>query len=322
MESVMSSINVLGSRYARIGDVLHFALSIAYALNPIRIHKVFWIALLALRDRWGYRIVTNNSWNQSPIDAAGGLVLLSSDLRVETVIAAYSRGIFPQCHIGPMKWWSPPRRMMLQPCSLKIEKDVRRLLKGRHFDISFDRDFRGVMEACAAPRAGKLGLTWISSVMIDAFVRLHHAGYAHSVEVYENGQLVGGLYGVAIGRVFFTESQFSFRRNASKAALAALNAHLLAWGFIYNDGKVYSSHLERCGFELKQRGDLEEALRLAPPAGLSANWKYSHDLILEQFNRLAQSSEADVHCPVRTRYAGLPSAPSQSSTGSSIMPVG
>jgi leucyl/phenylalanyl-tRNA---protein transferase len=284
--AVMASSEAAWSRNSFIGRIRHLVLGVAFALQLKRVHEALYIALLALRDRWGRRPITDATWRRKPIDAAGGLVFLSTDLSVENLVTAYARGIFPYCHIMPMKWWSPPKRMLLTPASIKIEKDVRRLLKRKCLEISFDRNFRGVVEACSAPRSNKHHLTWISPTVVEAFTRLHEAGYAHSVEVHEDGRLVGGLYGVAIRNVFFTESQFSRRRNASKVALAALNAHLLEWGFIYNDGKAYSPHLERCGFELKQRDVLQEALRSSLPPAMLVQWNYSPDLVLEQFKLL------------------------------------
>lgn len=279
----MASLGGAWSRDSFFGRIRHGLLAIAYALQPKRAHELIYIALLALHDRWGRRPIVSATWSRRPNDAAGGLIFLSSDLTVGTLVAAYSRGIFPYCHLGPMKWWSPPKRMLLRPATIKVENDVRRLLKENRFEIFFDRDFRRVVEACAAPRSNKPHLTWILPSIIDAFTRLHKAGYAHSVEVYEDGYLVGGLYGVAIKNVFFTESQFSRRRNASKVALAALNAHLLEWGFIYNDGKAYSSHLERCGFELMDRSVLQETLRSTSSAIASVEWKYSRDIVIRQF---------------------------------------
>jgi leucyl/phenylalanyl-tRNA--protein transferase len=277
-------------RNSFLGEIQHWLLSLAYASRPSRCGAIPYLAYVALRDHWGRRPVTEATWRRKPIEETLGLVFMSSDLSVQTLLQAYSAGMFPFANLPPIKWWSPPERMLLAPAAIKIERDVRRLLKGDRLDIRFDSAFRSTVEACAAPRSGRLNLTWISPAIVEAYVQLHEAGHAHSVEVYEDDRLVGGLYGVAIKSVFFTESQFAFRRNASKVALAALNAHLLEWGFLYNDGKDYSPHLDACGFELKGRQVLEEALRSGVPNGAPAQWKYSRDVTLKHLGSLTGAS--------------------------------
>jgi leucyl/phenylalanyl-tRNA--protein transferase len=266
--------------------IRHWAFGIAYALQPRRAHEIIYIVLVLVRDCFGRRRAKPETWVRKPIDAAGGLVFISSDLSVANLIAAYSNGIFPYCHIGPMKWWSPPKRMLLKPSAIKIEKDTRRLLKSDRLDVRFDHSFRNVVAACAEPRPGRLHLTWISPTIIEAFTSLHEAGYAHSVEIYEDGALVGGLYGVAIGRVFFIESQFSRRRNASKVALVALNAHLSEWNFEYHDGKAHTPHLERCGFALMDRKLLKEALQSVCAVTAPSEWQFSREILLRQLQAL------------------------------------
>jgi leucyl/phenylalanyl-tRNA--protein transferase len=291
-------------RNSFLGEIQHWLLSLAYALRPNRCSAIPYLAYVALRDHWGRRPVTEATWRSQPIEEHLGLVFMSSDLSVQTLLKAYSAGMFPFANLPPMKWWSPPERMLLAPASIKIERDVRRLMKGDRLDIRFDSAFRRTVEACAAPRPGRLNLTWISPAIIEAYVRLHEAGHAHSVEVFEDGQLVGGLYGVAIKNVFFTESQFAFRRNASKVALAALNAHLLKWGFRYNDGKDYSHHLAACGFELKRREVLEEALRASVANGAPAQWTYSRDVMLKQLGSLTNAAAVGEASPDRAPCPG------------------
>lgn len=269
-----------------MAHIRHWTLAIAYALQPRRAHEIIYIAQVLARDFFGRRRVGPDTWLRKPINAAGGLVFISTDLSVANLINAYSNGIFPYCHVGPMKWWSPPKRMLLKPAAIKIEKDTRRLLKSDRLDVRFDHCFQKVVAACAEPRSGRLHLTWISPAIIDAFTSLHEAGYAHSVEVYEDGSLVGGLYGVAIHNVFFIESQFSRRRNASKVALAALNAHLLEWKFAYHDGKAHTPHLERCGFELMDRESLKEALHSACTMTAPVKWQFSREILLRQLKQL------------------------------------
>ena len=145
-----------------------------------------------------------------------------------------------------------------------IERNLRRRLKQKEFSVTFDRDFDAVIRACAEPRPGRLPLTWIRDDIIEAYTRAHHAGIAHSVEVWdEEGNLVGGAYGLAIGRVFFTKSQFSRKRDASKVGFATLNCHLQRWGFVLNDGKHLTGHLAQLGFTLIPRHSFNALLATA-----------------------------------------------------------
>ena len=187
-------------------------------------------------------------------DMPDGLAGICSSLEPDVLLAAYTKGLFPWCHVGPMKWWAPAKRMALAFENFHIEKNLRRRLRNNHFRVTFDQDFAGVISGCAEPRAGKFQLTWITPRVIDAFSRLHELGHAHSVEVWnDQNELVGGLYGLAVGGVFFTESQFARARDASKVGFATLNCHLQRWGFALNDGKLPTAHLTQLGFELVDR---------------------------------------------------------------------
>lgn len=141
------------------------------------------------------------------------------------------------------------------------EKHTRRFLRNKKFDVSINKSFAEVIEACAAPRAGKFVLTWITPGIKKLFQRLHDAGYAHSVEVWDKeGNLVGGLFGVAIGKIFFTESQFHFVSGTSKVAFAVLNRHLAHWGYAMNDGKDWSQYLDAHGFRILCSDDYQKIL--------------------------------------------------------------
>lgn len=178
-----------------------------------------------------------------------GLVGISNDLSVRALVENYSRGLFPVCHIGPMKWWCPEERAVLDPAETHISHNVRRALRRHSYTITMDKDFAAVMEACARPREGKVPLTWITPEIMRAYWEAHKAGYAHSVEVWdEEGNLVGGLYGLTIGTVYFGESKFSYVRDASKIATAYLHRHLAAWGYRLCDAKWMTPHLESLGF--------------------------------------------------------------------------
>jgi leucyl/phenylalanyl-tRNA---protein transferase len=191
-----------------------------------------------------------------------GLVGICNDLSVDALLSAYKRGIFPVCHIGPMKCWSPTERAVLFFTKAHIEKTVRKQIRQDRFDVTFDQDFAAVMRACAEPRPGKTPLTWLTPRMMNAFWDLHKAGYAHSVEVWDlEPQLVGGMFGIAIGGVFFGESQFSRARGASKIASAFLNCHLAHWGFALRDAKWMSDHLAGLGFTIIDRDMFEGLLK-------------------------------------------------------------
>ena len=163
---------------------------------------------------------------QQALAEPNGLIAIGGDLKAQRLLAAYKQGIFPWFSPGePILWWSPDPRMVLFPQSLKISRSLRKVIQQRPFDIRVNTDFKAVMLACAqTPRPGQLG-TWISDEMIAAYDQLHQLGYAHSVEAWQQGQLVGGCYGVKIGRMFYGESMFHHVSNASKVAFA----HLVQW---------------------------------------------------------------------------------------------
>ncbi len=198
--------------------------------------------------------------------AEEGLLAVGGDLSVQRLVLAYSMGIFPW-YSGdePILWWSPDPRMMLFPSEFHLSRSLARVLKRGHFRITFDTAFERVVVACAqAPRPGQDG-TWITSEMAAAYLRLHEAGFAHSIECWEGEELAGGLYGISLGAAFFGESMFSHQANASKVALAALVERALRnrWQFI--DCQVPTDHLRRMGAREVARADfladLKKALR-------------------------------------------------------------
>jgi len=177
-----------------------------------------------------------------------GLLCAGGDLSPSRLLAAYRRGIFPwYCAGEPILWWSPDPRMVLLPKEIRISRSLARTLRGAPYEIRLDTAFEQVIAACAAtPRPGQDG-TWISQDMQLAYLRLHTLGYAHSVETWREGQLIGGLYGIAIGRVFFGESMFAHATDASKIALAHLCAYLSAHGFGIIDCQMETAHLASLG---------------------------------------------------------------------------
>lgn len=182
---------------------------------------------------------------------AEGLLAVGGDLSSERLLEAYRHGIFPWYSAGqPILWWSPDPRAVLYPERLKIRRSLKQTLRRGHFCVRFDTAFRDVMLACAAPRDQYTGGgTWITDEMIEAYRHLHELGFAHSVETWHDERLVGGLYGVALGGVFFGESMFSRATDASKVALVALAERLRTWGFALIDCQVPSAHLSSLGAE-------------------------------------------------------------------------
>ena len=186
-----------------------------------------------------------------------GLLAVGGDLSIERLLTAYQQGIFPWYSEGqPILWWSPDPRMILIPDEVKISRSLAKKIRKQHFKITFDTHFKDVIRACSEPRLDK-GITqnetWILDDMIEAYVRLHEAGYAHSVECWQDDSLVGGLYGIAIGNVFFGESMFSQVSDASKLAFVYLCKQLEQWGFKLIDCQVYTAHLESLGAKMISR---------------------------------------------------------------------
>jgi len=195
------------------------------------------------------------------LSSPDGLVGICHDMGVENLMAGYRKGLFPFSHLGPHKWWAPSIRMVLRLPDFHMEKNLRRRLRNRHFTVTFDRAFEEVVRGCGEPRPGRPKLTWVTPDVIDAYMALHKAGHAHSVEVWDaEGNLAGGTYGLAAGKVFFTESQFTRQRDASKVGFATLNCHLQKWGFVLNDGKFHTGHLAQAGFQLMPRSQFNALL--------------------------------------------------------------
>jgi len=177
-----------------------------------------------------------------------GLLAVGGDLTINRLLLAYSMGIFPWYDEGdPILWWSPAPRMIIRPKEFTPSRSLSRKLKKGRFHFTMDTDFEQVIRRCATvPRQGQES-TWITNDMVDAYVALHHAGYAHSVETWAGNRLVGGLYGLSIGSCFFGESMFSIESDASKAAFHTLATTLAAWDFTLIDCQLHNPHLESLG---------------------------------------------------------------------------
>ncbi len=197
---------------------------------------------------WLEPATTDFPATETALEDPNGLLAVGGDLSTERLIAAYRQGIFPWFEDSqPILWWSPSPRAVLFPADIYLSKSLKKRLKRQEYSISCDQQFRQVMQHCAdIPRAGQDG-TWITDEMLDAYCDLFDQGIAHSVEVWHEGQLVGGLYGVAIGKVFFGESMFSLRTDASKVAFAHLARQLQHWEFAVIDCQVSNPHLTSLG---------------------------------------------------------------------------
>ncbi len=177
-----------------------------------------------------------------------GILAVGGDLTPERLLLAYEHGIFPWFNPNdPVVWWSPPQRMVLDPSSLKVSKSMKKALKDDRFRVTMDSAFESVILACAeTPRPGQEG-TWITDDMMKAYTDLHKLGFAHSVESWDGEKLVGGLYGISLGRAFFGESMFSHTTEASKIALYHLNQFAKSKDFHFIDCQVHTAHLESLG---------------------------------------------------------------------------
>jgi leucyl/phenylalanyl-tRNA--protein transferase len=215
----------------------------------------------------------------SALREPNGLLAVDGDLSPERLVQAYSRGIFPWFGEGePILWWSPDPRMVLFPAELKVSHSLRKTLRRGRYEVRTDTAFREVMEGCAEPRGGQPG-TWITPAMVAAYTRLHDMGIAHSVETWMDGELAGGLYGVALGRMFYGESMFSRRTDASKIAFVHLVRQLERWGFGMIDCQMKTPHLASLGAREIPRGEFVRRLtELVGAPALEGPWEFDHDL--------------------------------------------
>ncbi len=224
--------------------------------------------------------MTNYPLNSSfpPLEHAlaepNGLLAAGGDLSPERLLDAYSQGIFPWFNEDePILWWSPDPRMVLFPNELKISQSLQKTIKKHDYQIRTDSHFKQIMEACAQPRKNQAG-TWIHPQMIAAYTALHEMGWAHCVETWIDDQLIGGLYGVSIGRIFFGESMFSLKPNASKIAFVHLVQQLQQWQFDLIDCQVKTSHLASLGAREISRGQFRQILDRSISTHSSLNHKW------------------------------------------------
>lgn len=194
-----------------------------------------------------YRLSKELVFPHPSLGTEEGLLAVGGDLSPERLLLAYCNGIFPWFSKNePILWWSPDPRFILYPNDIVISHSMKKILKKQTFNVTFDKCFRDVITNCGKLREDKEG-TWITQDMVEAYCKLHDLGYAHSVEAWYEEKLVGGLYGIAIGKCFFGESMFSTMSNASKAAFITLTQKLIENHFLVIDCQVYTKHLESLG---------------------------------------------------------------------------
>jgi leucyl/phenylalanyl-tRNA--protein transferase len=205
-----------------------------------------------------------------------GLLAAGGDLSPQRLLAAYRHGCFPWYQQGqPLLWWSPDPRTVLFPQELHVSRSLAKVLRQQRFQVSFDRDFAAVIKACAEPRSYADG-TWITTPMQQAYMRLHELGLAHSVEVWRHGELVGGLYGLAMGQLFFGESMFSRESNASKVGFVTLVRQLQHWGFVLIDCQMTTAHLQGFGAREIPRAQFADWLQRHLDLPSTADWAMAY----------------------------------------------
>ncbi|KOP51478.1 MULTISPECIES: leucyl/phenylalanyl-tRNA--protein transferase [Pseudomonas syringae group] len=220
--------------------------------------------------------LNRNSLDFPPLDKAlrepDGLLAAGGDLSADRLIKAYRHGCFPWFQDGqPILWWSPDPRTVLFPEELHVSRSLAKVMRQSRYSVTFDNDFASVIKACAAPRS-YANETWITGPMQEAYLELHRRGYAHSVEVRDQGELVGGLYGLAMGRLFFGESMFSRADNASKVGFATLVEHLTDWGFVLIDCQMPTQHLQSLGARSIPRMEFADYLAQHLDQPTDADW--------------------------------------------------
>lgn len=211
-----------------------------------------------------YFLDETNSFPEPEMAESSGLLAVGGDLSPSRLLMAYSKGIFPWYSDGqPILWFSPDPRLILYPSRFRPSRSLRKLVRSGKFEVRFDHDFSSVIYGCANADRKFQKSTWITNDMMEAYIKLHEYGYAHSVETYYDGRLVGGLYGVSLGGAFFGESMFYRMNNASKVALYFLVKKCLYWDFNLIDSQIPTDHMKNFGAEETSREEFLRELELA-----------------------------------------------------------
>lgn len=221
-----------------------------------------------------YSISEENIFPRPELAEEDGLLGVGGDLSPERLINAYANGIFPwYSDDQPILWWSPDPRLVLFPKDFKRNKSLKKKVEKREFKVVFDSNFEAVIRNCAQIKREDQDNSWITEEMINAYIKIHELGYAHSVETYFEGKLVGGLYGVSIGKAFFGESMFHNKTDASKVALWYLVDRLLEWDFDFIDAQQETNHLKSLGAIVIKREKFLNLLEIAvAKEGIIQKW--------------------------------------------------
>jgi leucyl/phenylalanyl-tRNA--protein transferase len=232
-----------------------------------------------------YRLPEENIFPPPDFAEDNGLLAIGGDLSEERLLLAYSMGIFPWYSEGdPILWWSPDPRLVLFPDELKISRSLKQTIKKGVFKVTMDTAFESVIRHCADVHSKRAGDTWITKDMIDAYIKLHRSGFAHSVEAWLEDELAGGLYGVSLGSAFFGESMFSEKSNASKVSFVILVQQLVQWGFSLIDCQMTTPHLLSLGAREITRAKFMMMLK----AALRRPVKKGKWVLEDKFNLLAE----------------------------------
>jgi leucyl/phenylalanyl-tRNA--protein transferase len=240
---------------------LRWLMGTAYSCHPKRVadlpYLLWWTALDLARG--GTRVPDSAHTRARPDTFAG----VARNICPETILAAARGGFFPWCHFGPLKWWTRSKRVVLFSGEQHIPKRLKREMRKTTHRVTFDQAFDEVIKACAGHRPGRpTGLTWVTPQIMRLYSELFDQGHAHSFEVWsEDGRLIGGGYGLSVGRVFFGESQFSHESNTSKMGFVTLNHHLAKWGYVLNDGKDHTTVIDSLGFRAIPRAEFEAIMQ-------------------------------------------------------------
>ena len=253
-----------------------WVLGTAWALKPSRIRNLVPLTRAFFAHLFG---LTDGLPDAGSLGEGRECAGIADNLSAQTLMKAYAKGLFPHGHLGPEKWLSPADRGVLRLDDFHISTRLRSKMRQNRYRVTFDQDFEGVIKACAGRRQRRWHLTWITPRIMRAYAKLFDEGYVHSFEVWNSeGQLAGGGYGVAVGRVFVIESQFFLESNASKIGFSVLAWHLAKWGFVLADNKWLTPTTAQMGFRDMPRADyLKELSALADETVHPGRWEVEAD---------------------------------------------
>lgn len=264
--------------------LVRYVLTLVWALHPMRIGMFLKSIGMLIHHYLTPAVARKLPDPERKPPGAFGLCGVVGDTSVETMMEGMRRGLYAMGHVDPMKWWSPEERCVLSFSDLKITKTLAHFPRNGSYRVTFDADPIGVLAGCAAPRKGRYRLTWITPTMMRTALDLFDAGYMHSVDMWNvDGELVGGLYGYAVGRVFVHESSFHKESHMSNIALAVLAGHLADWGFVLIDSKRMTDDYRALGYRDIPRSDLRVHLQEPAPKP-AGHWRFDPSLDIDNWN--------------------------------------